>query len=88
MYSTGASVAFGVNVLFAYINILPPLYSDSPTEFGTIIGILAIELINAMIPLVAVALDRPGKALLTVLVYVFVGLAVWTTNYEAGMREF
>lgn len=84
MYSTGSSVAFLVNVLLAYLNILPPLYSGSQSEFATAIGVFLLEFVNAMIPVVAWMFGRPIKAILTVAVYIVVGLSVWTMRYEAA----
>lgn len=88
MYSTGASIAFGVNVLLAYLNILPPLYSGSTSELATTIGVFMLELVNAMLPIVAWVFDRPIKAILTVIVYVVVGLSYWTVKYEAATGGF
>ena len=88
MYSTGSSVAFIVNVLLAYLNILPPLYSGSNSELATTIGVFLLELVNAMLPVVAWALDRPMKAIVTVIVYVVIGLSYWTAKYEAATRGF
>lgn len=85
MYATGASVAFLTNVFLAYLRILPSLYSGSDAEFGDTIAFFVLEFVNAMIPLVAVALDRPIKAGITVIVYVVVGLSIWTLKYEAAM---
>ena len=88
MYSTGASVAFFVNVSLTYLNILPPLYSGSTSETSSALGVFLLELVSAMLPIVAWAMDRPIKAVLTVIVYVFVGLSVWTMNYEAATGGF
>ncbi|MDS0280554.1 hypothetical protein [Haloarcula onubensis] len=88
MYSTGASVAFIVNVSLAYLNILPPLYSGSSSEIADTLGVFILELVNAMLPIVAWAMDRPIKAVLTVIVYIFVGLSVWTVKYEAATGGF
>ncbi len=88
MYSTGASVAFIVNVSLAYLNILPPLYSSSSSEVADTLGVFILELVNAMLPIVAWALDRPIKAVLTVIVYIFVGLSVWTVKYETATGGF
>ena len=84
MYSTGAWVAFITNVGLAYLNILPPLYSGSGSRVANALGVLFLELANAMIPLIAIALDRPLKAGLTAVLYVFVGLTVWTMKYESN----
>ena len=86
MYSTGSSVALIVNVLLAYLNILPPLYLNSDSELAAIISLFLLELVNAMLPVVALVLDRPVKAILTVIVYVIVGLTYWTAKYEAATR--
>ncbi|QZX99390.1 hypothetical protein [Halobaculum rubrum] len=88
MYSTGATVAFITNVLLAYLNVLPPLYSDSSSRLANALGVLFLELANAMMPLIALALDRPGKAVLTAVLYVIVGLAVWTMKYESATRGY
>jgi len=84
MYSTGASVVFIANVLLAYMNILPPLYSGSNSQLADSIGLFILELANAMMPLIALALDRPAKAVLTAILYVVTGLTVWTIKYEGA----
>lgn len=88
MYSTGASVAFGVNVLLAYLNVVPAILNPTTDNIALTIVVLLVELINAMLPVVAWAFDRPAKAVFTVLLYVFTGLAYWTIKYEAATSGF
>lgn len=85
MYSTGSGLAFAVNMSLAYLNILPGLSTGTSAE-GTarMIETLMLELINAMMPLTAVALDRPFKAVFTVILYIVGGLIYWTLSYEAS----
>jgi hypothetical protein len=88
MYSTGSAFAFVVNMSLVYLNVLPPLYSGSTSESATAFAVIFLEAVNAMMPLVAVALDKPVKAIITAMAYVFIGLFVWTANYETATRGF
>ncbi|MGB9986202.1 hypothetical protein [Salarchaeum japonicum] len=85
MYATGSTVAFALNVFLAYIGVLPALLSGSESALTSAIPVLLIEYINAIMPLTAVAMDRPVKAVFTCLVYIAAGLFLWTMKYETAM---
>jgi|GEM_PF-6201501 len=87
MYATGSTVAFALNVFFAYIGAIPALLSGSESALSSAIPILLIEYLNAIMPLTAVAMNRPVKAMFTCLVYVATGLFLWTMNYESGLAR-
>lgn len=86
MYATGSTVAFVVNVFLAYLNILPPLYTGSTSGTSRALVVFLIEYLNALIPVLAWAFDRPVKAVVTVIVYIATGLFVWTMKYETAMK--
>jgi hypothetical protein len=79
MYKTGAGLAFLTNVALAHLNLVPLLYNSSSE---TAIIPYLVELVNAAIPLVALAFARPEKAVMTAAMYVIFGLGYWTVKYD------
>lgn len=87
IYSTGAAIAFFLNMLLVYIKIFPALTTSSSKGVGIGIEVMILELANAIMPLIAIAFNQPIKALLTVVTYIAVGIVYWTVRYEQGMRR-
>lgn len=87
MHATGAIVAFIVNIWLASLNLVPALYSGSSSEAGASIATFVLEFVNAVFGgLLALAMGHVGKFTITVLLYVIVGLTVWTVKYDLATR--
>jgi hypothetical protein len=82
MYATGSTFALCVNLLLAYLKVLPPLSMGVNSDISLTLTSFLLEILNAVMPLTAVVFDRPIKATITAASYVFIGLFIWTTKYE------
>lgn len=80
MYVTGAGVTTLIKLSLIYIGLYPGLMSGSETALANYI----IEIVNCLIPLVAVAMAQPLNAGLTLVSNILLGGLIWTLNYEAS----
>lgn len=88
MYITGSSITLLFKILFLAMGFSQGLISSSLSGAMNKLTAFILEVVNAYIPLVAVAFSQPLSALMTFAFNALFGWLIWVGSYAASRRGY